>query len=188
MRTRKDHWKDDPRKLRLMEWLTTPREERVPATQALLAQELGVHVRSLRDWHQRPDFRADWEQTAKDVVGTPERAQNVLDTLYKAATDKNNRSHVQAAKLYLEATNAIRPPQIEVKMTRPSELSDDELDAMLAQGAVQLAQERAQADSTVVVGPWGPPASPASSSMARPSPLALEEDEDGEDGTDDASD
>lgn len=137
------HWTEDPRKLRLMEWLTTPRGEREPPTQDGLAAELGCHPRSIRVWMARPDFRADWDREAKNVIGSPERAQHVLDTLYRAATDPNNRNAVGAAKLYLEATNSIKPPPIEVKVIKPSDLSDDDLDALLAQGAAELAAQRA---------------------------------------------
>jgi hypothetical protein len=61
----------------------------------------------------------------------------VLDTLFSAATDPDNRSHVQAAKLYLEATNSIRPATVEVNVNKkPTELSDRELDELIAQGAL----------------------------------------------------
>jgi hypothetical protein len=128
--------------LRYLQWLTTPKSEREPKTQQGLADEIGCHVRSLRDWQQDPLFREAWEREAKAVVGTPERAQAVLDTLYAAAVDPANRNQVQAAKLYLEATNSIKPPPVEVKITKPSELSDEELDELLALGAVEVAQAR----------------------------------------------
>jgi hypothetical protein len=134
-----------------MEWLTTPPQERKPDSQAKLATELGVSARSIRDWMSKKDFREDWDREAKEIVGSPERAQQVLDTLFEAAIDKGNRSHVQAAKLYLEATNAITPPPIKVEVSKPSELSDAELDALLAQGAAELRKERdSRPDAQVV--------------------------------------
>jgi hypothetical protein len=66
-----------------------------------------------------------------------------MDTLYAAATDPTNRQQVQAAKLYLEATNAIKPPPVEITMKRPAELSDEELDALLAAGAASIRESRA---------------------------------------------
>jgi hypothetical protein len=125
-----------------MEWLTTPKADRQPPFKQGLADELGVSPRVLSDWQQRPDFRDAWDREAKAVVGTPERAQAVLDELYKAATDPTNRAQVQAAKLYLEATNSIRPPSIEVTVKKTTELTDDELDALLTQGATALREER----------------------------------------------
>lgn len=134
-----------------MDWLTTPPSERQPDSQAKLATELGVSPRSIRDWMSKADFREDWDREAKAIVGTPERAQQVLDTLFAAATDPLNRNHVQAAKLYLEATNAITPPPMKVEVTRPSELNDDELDALLAKGAAELRVERdARPDAQVI--------------------------------------
>ena len=135
-------WSEDPRKQRLMKWLITPRSERQPPTQNGLADDLGVHSRSVRMWMSRPDFRADWDREARNVIGSPERVQEVLNTLFRAATDPHNRHAVAAAKLYLEATNSIKPPAIEVKARKPSELSDDELDALLAQGALEVVKER----------------------------------------------
>lgn len=145
MRNRRGLWSEDPRKLRYLQWLTTPKSERDPPSQQKFADELGVHVRSLRDWQADPLFREAWEREAKAVVGTPERAQTVLDTLYAAAIDRENRNQVQAAKLYLEATNSIKPPPIEVKVLKPAELSDEDLDALLAQGAAELSAARAAA-------------------------------------------
>jgi hypothetical protein len=44
--------------------------------------------------------------------------------------------------LYLEATNAIKPPTIEMTLKRPVDMTDDELDALLAQGAKELNEAR----------------------------------------------
>ena len=137
-----EHWSHDPRKVRLLDWLTTPPHERNPRTQALLADALGCSPRTMRMWMQNPEFREEWDRQAKFIVGTPERAQAVLDTLYNAAIDSDNRNHVQAAKLYLEATHAIAPPPVEVRVTRPSDLSDTELDQLLALGAAELRASR----------------------------------------------
>ena len=138
------HWDQDWRQRRLMDWLTTPPVERDPPTKGGLAELLGVDVRTLREWQEHPQFREAWDQRVTQIVGDPARAQAVIDTLYRAATDENNRSHVQAAKLYLEATHAIKPPAIEVTVKRPAELTDEELDALLASGAAELRSEAAE--------------------------------------------
>ena len=65
-----------------------------------------------------------------------------MDRLYFDATDPKSRTRVQAAKLYLEATNAIKPPPVEITVKRPTDLTDEELDALLAQGAASLREER----------------------------------------------
>ena len=102
-----------------------------------------MSVRTLENWSDEPDFRQSWERRANDIIGSPERAHEVLDALHQTAIDTKHRQHVSAAKLYLEATKAMRPPQLEVTMKRPGELSDDELNALLAQGVAHLQQERA---------------------------------------------
>lgn len=133
----------DPRHVRLLEWLTTAPSERVPATKSGLADELGVSARTLRHWQAQEGFVRVWERRVREVAGTPERTQLVLDTLFAAATDSSNRSQVQAAKLFLEAIDAIRPPEVQVSVRRvASELSDAELDLLLAEGAAQLRAER----------------------------------------------
>jgi len=134
-------WDDDWRHKALMEWLCTAPSER-ECTKTQLAGKLGVDLRTLRLWQAEETFRREWETRAAEVLGDPEKTQAVLNTLYRAATDPKNRQQVQAAKLYLEATNAIKPPSMEVTFKRPAELSDEELEALLAKGAVELAKER----------------------------------------------
>lgn len=125
-----------------MEWLTTAPSVREPNSRAKLAAELGVDTRTLRYWQAQPIFREDWEAAAQEVMRSPERTQAVLNELYRTATDPSAKNQVQAARLYLEATDAIRPKPIEVKVTKPTELSDQELDALLAEGAEALRRER----------------------------------------------
>jgi transcriptional regulator with XRE-family HTH domain len=135
----------DPRKVRLLEWLTTPPIERSPRTQKELADELMVSPRTIRDWRDDDRFRRVWEKRAKEVAGDPERIQRVLNALFDAATDPQARDRVAAGKLYLESINAIKPPTVEVSVTRKlEELSDDELNAMIAKGAAELQAERSQ--------------------------------------------
>jgi hypothetical protein len=135
-------WDDDWRKVKVMEWLTTPVPEREPSSRQKLADLLGVDVRTVRGWTEHPQFVEEWRRRSSAIIGSPDRSRQIMDTLYRAATDPRNRLQVQAAKLYLEATNAIRPPAMEVTVKRTTELSDAELDALLAQGAVSLAEER----------------------------------------------
>ena len=136
-------WHEDHRKVRLMEWLTTAPSLRVPPSKAKLAIELGVDERTLRGWQKQPMFREDWEAQATEVLqNNTERTQAILNELYIAATHPGSKNQVQAARLYLEVTDAIKPKPIEIKVTKPTELSDAELDALLAQGAEALRRER----------------------------------------------
>jgi hypothetical protein len=136
------HWDDDWRKVKYMEWLLTPPADREPRHRNGLAELFGVDVRTMSGWSEHPQFREEWQRRVTRIVGDPSRGQRIMDTLYAAATDPMNRAQVQAAKLYLEATNAIRPPAVELTVKRTTELSDDELNTLLSQGATALAAER----------------------------------------------
>lgn len=134
---------EDVRHQRLVDWLTTPKQERRPSTAKELAVELGVSERTLRDWKERPSIRGAWEEQAKIVVGSPERAQDVLEAMYQRALDSTDPKQVQAAKLYLEAIDAIKPPTVEVRSVSDlARVSDEELQAMIAATASGMLRER----------------------------------------------
>jgi hypothetical protein len=128
----------DPKKMRYIEWLTTPKSAREPKSEALLAKELDVYVKTLYNWRHDPEFKAIWQENTDFVIGGDDRRQAVMDTLYQAASDPNNPRHVTAAKLYLEAIKDITPP----KEGEPGQLSekaigmltDEELDLLIQQG------------------------------------------------------
>ena len=108
-----------------------------------LAVDLGVSDRTLRDWKERREIREVWEEQAKKVVGSPERARDVLEAMYQRAIDSTDAKQVQAAKLYLEAIEAIKPPTVEVRSVSDlARVSDDELQAMIAATAGQMLEER----------------------------------------------
>lgn len=134
---------EDPRHQRFVDWLTTPKGERQPKLLRDLASELGVADRTLRDWKEKPAIRAVWEEQAKKVVGSPERAQDVLEAMFARAVDASDPKQVQAAKLYLEAIEAIKPPTVEVRsVSELAKVSDDELQAMIAATAQGMLEER----------------------------------------------
>jgi hypothetical protein len=139
-------WDEDWRKVKYLDWLVIPPTHRDPRTRQELATLLHVQTRTLRMWSEEPEFRDEWRRRVSKLIGSPERAQRVMDTLYEAASDITNRNQVQAAKLYLEATNAIKPGVMEVTVKRPTELSDEELDALLAQGAKELREDASATD------------------------------------------
>lgn len=133
----------DFRKQRLLEWLLTPLGDRDPRTLEMLAEELSMTRRQLTTWKSEADFLEEWERLYRHTVGNPERKQHVVDTLYKTATDPDDPKHVQAASKYLEAVDAIAPQRVDVTVKgKASELSDDELKAMLGQYAANELQDR----------------------------------------------
>lgn len=117
-----------------LEWLCTAPSERNPVSKNKMADHLGVDVKTLRRWEKKPAFRNQWQERVDDIQGSPERTQRVLDMLYSRAVDGD----VKSAHLYLQATNRMAPPTIEVKSDRRSQdLSDSELDELIAAAAAR---------------------------------------------------
>lgn len=118
----------ESRQLEYLEWLVTPQPERIPRTQGQFAQKIGVDPTTLRRWEKKPVFKKEWDKRVSEIQGSPERTQRLLDALYAKALEGDNR----AAQLYLQATNRLVPVAPPPTATAPSELSDAELDSLLA--------------------------------------------------------
>lgn len=129
----------DIRQEKYLNWLMTPPPFRVPATKQEFADQNGLDSSTLRRWDKKPAFKAEWEKRVAELQGSPERTQRLLDALYEAGLGGDNK----AAQLYLQATNRLAPTQINVQHTQSvSELSDAELDALIAESARSLKAER----------------------------------------------
>lgn len=134
---------DDSRKALYLDWLCTPVKEREPKTFGALAEQLGVHRNSLIKWREDADFLKAWEKQYRRTVGNPERAQAIMDTLFKTATDPDDPKHVAAAKQYLEAIDAVKPQQVNVQVSGSAkDLSDEQLNTLLAERAAAEAVSR----------------------------------------------
>lgn len=129
---------------RYIHWLLTPVPEREPPNQQRLAEELGVTYKTMKEWKNRREFLAEWERQYLKHIGSPERKSHIMDTLYKTATDGDDPKHVQAAKEYFAIEGSLKPQRMDVTVSRDaSELSDDQINAMLAAHAQSEAERRA---------------------------------------------
>lgn len=129
----------DARREAYLEWLCVVPSERKPATKAAYAELAGVSTETLRRWEKDEVFRREWERRSGEIVGSPERSQQVLETLYRQALSGD----VKAAQLYLQATNKMAPATLTVKDERQvSKLSDQELEAMIAAAAASERERR----------------------------------------------
>jgi len=134
----------DVRQEQFLNWLMTPAGHRTPTSQDKLAAELGVDETTLRRWKKKPAFKMEWERRVNDLQQSPERTQKLLDSLYERAMNGDNNS----AKLYLQATNRLAPTQVHVEhSTKPSEISDAELDALIAAAAQSEVESRRELKS-----------------------------------------
>lgn len=82
---------------------------------------------------KKPHFKMEWAKRIEELQGSPERSQKLLDSLYTKALEGDNK----AAQLYLQATNRLAPTTIKVEhTTKLDEISDADLDALIAQAAL----------------------------------------------------
>ena len=128
----------EAKQARFIEWLCQPKRDRRPETQELLARELHVSPITLSKWKNDVEFLKAWEAEYLRTVGSPERKQSLMDTLFKTGSDADDPRHVAAAKTYLDIAEGLRPQQIEVTVKRPAqELTDEQLDAIIVRHAEQ---------------------------------------------------
>lgn len=132
--------RQDPKKMRYLEWLTTPPQHRDPKSERELAAELDVYPKTLYNWRQDREFRDVWRDEADGVIGGEDKRQRIMETLYEAASDQYNPRQVAAAKLYLDAVGAIGPQRIDVQVSSKAigMLDDDELERLIALGVVEM--------------------------------------------------
>lgn len=129
----------NPRQLHFLDWLCTPPSERVPPTQGKYALEFDVDEATLRKWKKKESFRTEWKKRVDAIQGSPERTQKLLDTLYAKALEGD----VKSAQLYMQATNRMAPPTVNVNTgSKASELSDAELDELISQIAAREKDRR----------------------------------------------
>ena len=134
----------DPRQEKYLNWLCMPASGRVPSSQEKYAQQEGIDPTTLRRWQKKPSFKAEWAKRVDDLQGSPERSQKLLDSLYAKALDGDNK----AAQLYLQATNRLAPTQIKVEHSQKlEEISDAELDALIARAALGEKHIREETES-----------------------------------------
>jgi len=132
----------DPKQEQYLNWLVVPAPHRTPRTEEAMAKLLEVNESTLRRWKKKPAFAAEWKKRVEELQGSPERTQKLLDTIYERALNGDNK----AAQLYLQATGRMAPAQINVEhSTKVSEISDAELDALIA--SVAAGEKAARSES-----------------------------------------
>lgn len=139
---------NDWRVVMAIDWLCTAPKDREPRTIRELCSQLQISDDVFRQWRKDKDFLAAWEAKAHEIIGSPERAQAVLDALYETACDRTDPRQVPAARAYLDAIKEIRPPKPATKKVSGKALRDmtDEELASIAAAAVSEELERRQND------------------------------------------
>lgn len=136
----------DSRKQAFLRWLCTPMKEREPRSITDFAETIGVHRTTLTAWRDDKEFLEAWEKLYLRTIGDPSKKSEIMQTLFRTATDQDDPKHVQAAKAYFEIEGSIKPARMEVTVQRPAaELTDDQLATLLAERAEAEKAQRIRA-------------------------------------------
>lgn len=87
-----------PNQLLVIEWLATPRFDRTPPTQELLAKKLGINDRTITRWKQEPELLEAINKRARELLSSD------LPEIYGALRREAVKGSYQHIKLSLEMT------------------------------------------------------------------------------------
>jgi hypothetical protein len=136
----------DGRKQAFLRWLCTPLKEREPRSLTDFAESIGVERSTLGLWRDDKEFLEAWEKLYLRTIGDPSKKSEIMQTLFRTATDPDDPKHVQAAKAYFEIEGSMKPARMEVTVQRPAaELTDDQLATLLAERAEAEKAQRIRA-------------------------------------------
>lgn len=121
------------RMARYIEWLLTPADLRNPPSKAKLADELGVHPQTLRNYQKDPVFQRRLMEEGREMARV-DRVPDILESLYRQAKDDQNPRSVAAARAFLEHVEKMVPQGDSVENVE--QMSNEDL----ANLAVQLLQ------------------------------------------------
>jgi len=129
--------------LEYLDWLVTPRPERVPESEAKWAAQAGVDITTPRRWKRQQQFKDEWQKRAMARQGTPERAQDLLDALYDQGRGSKEKCEVcgqrggdvRAAELWAKWTGQLKADVAPPQAPSLRDLTDDELARILQQAA-----------------------------------------------------
>ena len=113
------------------------------------AESMGVSPRTVRDWMARDDVRRVWKKRADEIVGDPQKVADVIEEMRQLALDRTQGKQVQAAKLYLDAVDAITPKEREAGASDPGaieQLTDEQLDARIAEAMAMMRAKEVLSD------------------------------------------
>lgn len=130
-----------------IDWLMDPKGTREPKTQKEYAELNHISDRTLTKWKKDTKFREAWDRAYFDLNISPDRVQEIVDSMHAQAC----RGNMKAAELYLKFTDRFRDVREVITTTQSvEELSDEALEEEY-QG--YLAQEVARRTAAAAVGP-----------------------------------
>ena len=106
-----------------IEWCLTPDALRVYPSKQKLADSMGVHVNTLRNYQKEPKFQQEVAARAR-ALARVDRLPEILESLYDQAVDRTNSRSVSAARLLLDFTQVAEE---ETSKVDPKDLSQEQL-------------------------------------------------------------
>lgn len=135
----------DWRKQEYLKWLCTAPGDREPSTKVAFCETIGVTRKTLTNWENDADFLREWERIYLKTIGNPGRKQEIMDTLFATASDRDDPKHVSAAKEYFAIEGSLRPQKLDVQVSKKAdELTDEQLQALLASAAQSAVERRSE--------------------------------------------
>lgn len=99
-----------------------------PPSQTRWAVENEVNPRTILTWKRDPRFVQEWERRAAEKNVSPDRIQDMVDTLYQAGKNGD----IKAAKDYIDYVGRfLPPPEKRTNDKGVQGMSDAELDAAI---------------------------------------------------------
>lgn len=130
----------EEREERFAEWLACPKGKRQPATMALMADSLDVHVSQLYRWKRRANVKERVMELVDEAVGGFDRVGEVLDKVFQDALAGNTKAQelvFKYAGLLVERRQVTTTVDPEEASERTDEQIEDELAKLRAKRADQ---------------------------------------------------
>jgi hypothetical protein len=143
--------------LQYLEWLCTPRHLRSPESEAKWATANHIDETTPRRWKRTAHFRKEWDSRMKELQGTPERTQELLDSLYdQGRGSKEKCEHcgqrggdVRAAELWGRWTGQLKVAEAPAPAPSLRDVSDEQLEQILRSTAEdELAARRKRVEAS----------------------------------------
>ena len=111
-----------------LDWLLA--DIKIPNSQAKWAEQASVHERTVQGWKKDIRFKREWERRASEKNISPERIQDMVNTLYNAGKNGDTK----AATSYLAYVERFLPaPERTTSDKGIQGMTDAELDRALAE-------------------------------------------------------
>jgi hypothetical protein len=131
----------DERQEEFLDWLLLPEEMRVPRTMVDYGEVHDLSYATLKRWKQAPHFRATYEKRVKEQIATPERVEEATRLAYQRGILDGD---IKWATLWAQMAGLTKqePGIAKSGAEAIADLSDEELDALLADSARQEKKKR----------------------------------------------